>query len=238
MIGHIEPKYLQIATQIRQKVKDECYPVNASLPDGKTLAKEFNVSLMTLKHALDMLVAEGYLIRRRGAGTFVRDWKSVQRPHIYTLNGASEDYGEKVETEVLAFDVIRSDAEIAEKLSIDEDDFIYKIIRLRHIDKQPSIMEYTYMPLDVIPDLKYEHVTSSIYRYINENLGRKVHSAFVKVTGVRPNALEQEKMHLVETDYMMQIEQIVSLDNCKVFEYAVSHHLPEIFDFETVLFKQ
>lgn len=185
-----------------------------------------------------MLVAEGYLIRRRGAGTFVRDWKSVQMPHIYTLNGATEDYGDKVETEVLSFDVIRPDTLMAEKLSISEDDFVYKIIRLRHIDQNPSIMEYTYMPLDVIPNLKREHLQSSIYAYINDELGRKVHSAFVKVAGVRPSELERDKMNLRDTDFLMEVEQVVSLDNCKVFEYSISHHLPEMFDFETVLFKQ
>ncbi|MGX7775693.1 GntR family transcriptional regulator [Streptococcus pluranimalium] len=212
--------------------------MNASLPDGKTLAKEFGVSLMTLKRALDMLVVEGYLIRRRGSGTFVRDWKSVQMPHVYTLNGATEDYGDKLTTEVVSFDVVRVDAQLAEKLSINENDFAYRIVRLRHIDEKPSIMEYTYMPLDVVPNLKLNHLESSIYRYITENLGRKIHSAFVKVTGVRPNELEAEKMSLKESDFLMQVEQVVSLDNCKVFEYSISRHLPEMFDFETVLFKQ
>ncbi|MDY3041311.1 GntR family transcriptional regulator [Streptococcus pluranimalium] len=238
MIGHIEPKYLQIAKEIRQSIREGFYPVNASLPDGKTLAKEFGVSLMTLKRALDMLVVEGYLIRRRGSGTFVRDWKSVQKPHVYTLNGATEDYGDKLDTEVLAFDVIRVDSQLAEKLSINEDDFAYKIIRLRYIDKKPSIIEYTYMPLDVIPHLKRDHLESSIYQYITDELGRKIHSAFVKVTGIRPDELEAEKMELKETDFLMQVEQVVSLDNCKVFEYSISRHLPEMFDFETVLFKQ
>lgn len=94
------------------------------------------------------------------------------------------------------------------------------------------------MPIDIIPNLKRDHLESSVYHYIETVLGRKIHSAFVKVTGVRPNDLEKEKMALDVTDFLMEVEQVVSLDNCKVFEYSISHHLPDMFDFETVLFKQ
>ncbi|MDY3024752.1 MAG: GntR family transcriptional regulator [Streptococcus hyovaginalis] len=227
-----------MASDIRQKIQDDTYSVHSSLPNGKSLSQVYGVSLMTLKRALDLLVAEGYLIRRRGSGTFVRDWKSAQIPHVYTLNGATEDYGDKVRTEVINFDVISANAQVAEKLSIGLDDFVYKIVRLRHIESRPSIMEYTYMPIDIIPNLKRDHLESSVYHYIETVLGRKIHSAFVKVTGVRPNDLEKEKMALDVTDFLMEVEQVVSLDNCKVFEYSISHHLPDIFDFETVLFKQ
>lgn len=212
--------------------------MHSSLPNGKSLSQVYGVSLMTLKRALDLLVAEGYLIRRRGSGTFVRDWKSAQIPHVYTLIGATEDYSDRVRTEVINFDVISANAQVAEKLSIGLDDFVYKIVRLRHIESRPSIMEYTYMPIDIIPNVKRDHLESSVYHYIETVLGRKIHSAFVKVIGVRPNDLEKEKMALDVTDFLMEVEQVVSLDNCKVFEYSISHHLPDIFDFETVLFKQ
>ncbi|MHC5879900.1 UTRA domain-containing protein, partial [Streptococcus pyogenes] len=72
---------------------------------------------------------------------------------------------------------------MANKLGITQDSFVYEIIRLRILEKRPLIMEYTYMPLDVVPGLKKEDLERSIYAYIQDKLNFKIHSAFVKVTG-------------------------------------------------------
>lgn len=238
IIGKVKPKYLKIAEAIREKIREDVYPVNGLLPDGSTLAKEYEVSLMTLKQALDVLVAEGYILRRRGAGTLVRDWKATQRPHLYSLKGTSHDFPKGLASKVLTFDVTRPSEEMAEKLSLSTDDFVYEIVRLRVLEGRPIIMEYTYMPVDVIPGLKREHLENSIYNYISNGLGRKVYSAFVKVSGVRPNDLEKQEMQLSETDFLMEVSQVSSLDDCRVFEYSISHHLPDVFDFETIMFNQ
>lgn len=93
--------------------------------------------------ALDLLGSEEYLIRRCSLDTFGRDWKSVQIPHANTLNGAIEDYGNKVETDVIGFDVMEPGTRSTEKLFITDDHFVYSIVRLRYVKQTPSILEYT-----------------------------------------------------------------------------------------------
>lgn len=235
-MGKVKPKYLGIAESLRNDIKNGTYAINEMLPDGKTLAEQYTVSLMTMKRALDTLVAEGYIIRRRGAGTFVRDWKHNQLPHLYSLNGTFHDYGERLSSKIIQFTIEQAGEKIAEKLGVTSDSFVYHIVRLRILDNRPIIMEYTYMPIDVIPGLKKEHLSRSIYAYINNELGRKVHSAYVKVSGERPTIFEQKEMELLESDFLMSIEQVSCLDDCRVFEYSISHHLPDTFHFETVMF--
>lgn len=92
------------------------------------------------------------------------------------------------------------------------------------------------MPVDVIPGLSTKHLEQSIYGYIQDELGYKIHSAFVKVAGVRPNAIEQLEMNLSDTDFLMETERVSSLGNCKTFEYSIARHLPDVFHFETVIF--
>lgn len=181
-------------------------------------------------------MAEGYIIRRRGDGTVVRDWKAKRAPHPYSLNGNYRDYKERVTSKVLLFDVVRPSQEVAEQLGVNEADFVYKVIRLRSIDKRPVIVEYVYMPIELIPNLKKEHLERSVYAYIEEELGLKIHSAFVKVRGVRPNALEKEHLHLSDTDFLMAAERVTCLETCQTFEYSIAHHVPDVFDFETVIF--
>nr|CAP62391.1 hypothetical protein [Archangium disciforme] len=45
--------------------------LNARLPSSRMLAKDFGVARNTVDGALSQLVAEGYIVRRRGAGSFV-----------------------------------------------------------------------------------------------------------------------------------------------------------------------
>ncbi|MET3559000.1 DNA-binding GntR family transcriptional regulator [Streptococcus rupicaprae] len=237
-IGKVEPKYILISRELRQQIEDGSYPINSRLPDGKTLAEIYKVSLMTMKRALDLLVAEGVVIRRRGDGSFVRDWKSGKQSRLYSLQGAYQNYQEQLTSKVLTFDIIRPSEAVADKLSISTDDFVYHIVRLRLLENRPIIIEYTYMPVAEVPHLKREHVERSIYSYVTTELNRRVHSAFVKIAGKRPTVLECREMGLSPTDFLMEIEQVGCLDNCRVFEYSISHHLPEVFDFETVMFNQ
>ncbi|TVW92757.1 GntR family transcriptional regulator, partial [Streptococcus pneumoniae] len=58
------------------------YTMNEQLPDEMTLAKQFACSRMTIKKALDLLVSEGLIFRKRGQGTFVLSRGSSKRKLI------------------------------------------------------------------------------------------------------------------------------------------------------------
>lgn len=64
-------KYEIIANEMRDRIKNNVYPIDQPIPDEVSLAKEFNSSRMTMKRALDNLVAEGLLFRK------LRPW------HVY-----------------------------------------------------------------------------------------------------------------------------------------------------------
>ncbi|MFK4926109.1 GntR family transcriptional regulator [Lactococcus garvieae] len=231
-----QPKYLVIYEDVKEKILSGYYPINSRIADGNTLVQEYDASLMTVKKALDILVSEGFLIRRRGYGTIVKDWTKGKKAHLYAIEGSSKRHLGQLESEVLTFEVEHPNADIAHKLSIDVEDFIYRIERVRYVKKVPTIIEYTYMPISIIPQLKYSHLTGSIYKYILEELGLVIQSSFLNVKGVRPNALEKQTMHLTDTDFLMQVEQVANLDDGRIFEYSIARHLPDSFNFETVIF--
>ncbi|GAB2027418.1 GntR family transcriptional regulator [Lactovum odontotermitis] len=231
-----KPKYLQIYDDIKSKILCNAYPINSKLPDGRQLTQEYSASIMTVKKALDILVEEGYIIRRRGDGTHVKDWTKGRKAHLYAPEGSTQVRHGNVTSKVITFEVIHPYAQVAEKLSIDTDDFVYRIERLRFFENVPAIMEYTFMPISVIPGLKYEHLVNSVYSYIQGELGLTVHSSFLNITGVRPNQLEQEQMQLSDTDFLIQVEQVADLDDGRLFEYSIARHRPEKFQFETIIF--
>ncbi|SFS18927.1 GntR family transcriptional regulator / MocR family aminotransferase [Dyella sp. OK004] len=66
-----QPTYARICERIRSAITSGALACNARLPSSRTLAKDFGVARNTVDWALGQLVADGYIVRRRGAGSFV-----------------------------------------------------------------------------------------------------------------------------------------------------------------------
>jgi len=62
--------------------------VGDSIPSERQLSVDLGVSRLTVRAALDDLVREGYLVRRRGSGTFVSEPKISQE---LTITSFTED---------------------------------------------------------------------------------------------------------------------------------------------------
>jgi GntR family transcriptional regulator/MocR family aminotransferase len=67
------PAHARICERIRAAINSGALAPNARLPSGRTLAHDLGVARNTVDEALGQLVAEGLIVRRRGAGSFVSD---------------------------------------------------------------------------------------------------------------------------------------------------------------------
>src|SRR5689334_11467798 len=75
---------------VRQQVLEliERLGVGTAIPSERQLSVDLGVSRLTLRAALDDLAREGYLVRRRGSGTYVQQRKIAQE---LTMTSFSED---------------------------------------------------------------------------------------------------------------------------------------------------
>src|SRR5438046_7261400 len=62
--------------------------VGTAIPSERQLSADFGVSRLTVRAALDDLAREGYVVRRRGSGTYVQHPKLSQD---LTMTSFSED---------------------------------------------------------------------------------------------------------------------------------------------------
>ena len=65
------PLYLQIEEQLRTIIKGEEYKQGKMLPNEIDLSKQLGISRNTLRQAINNLVNEGLLMRKKGVGTVV-----------------------------------------------------------------------------------------------------------------------------------------------------------------------
>ncbi|MGN0143851.1 MAG: GntR family transcriptional regulator [Clostridium sp.] len=234
-------KYKDIAEDIRKDILDGKYNPNEQLPLEKEMCEYYDVSRITIKKAVDELVDEGLVIKRRGAGTFVKafDNSDVEGFSMSKqFSGFSEsNKDKKVESKIVKFEVIHPTDEIAMKLKMTNDDFVYYIIRARYANGEAIVVEYTYMPIGVIPGIKNDILHKSVYHYIENTLNLKIKSAHKTIRAIGPNEYDKKYLNIDDTMPILEIEQIGFLDNGQPFEYSISHHRGDKSEFKSISFK-
>lgn len=228
-------KYEVISNDIRKKIQNGIFTVNSRLPTEPELEEQYQVSRITVKKAIDQLVSEGLLIKRRGSGTFVKGLEEQPGGLAPQSSGLFEAIDKsRIKSEVILFEIIPAQEMIAGKLNIQPDDFVYHIIRYRYGPENWRILDFCYMPILLIPGLKKEHLYQSVYEYIESSLGLRIQSAHRVITARRPDGYDKKYLLLKDTDPVLSIEQVGYLDSGIPFEYSIQHHIGDNYEFKTV----
>ncbi len=66
------PLYIQVADAVRERIVNGTWEVGGAIPSLKALVQEFDVALITVRQAIQVLTREGLLEPERGRGTFVK----------------------------------------------------------------------------------------------------------------------------------------------------------------------
>ncbi|MBU1020143.1 MAG: GntR family transcriptional regulator, partial [Firmicutes bacterium] len=215
------PKYMIVIDEIEKIIKTQ--DVNTLIPSERNLSLSLDISRMTVRKAIDILVNQGKLYRVNNVGTFISEQKLYKV--FNTLTGFTDEVlstGGTVQNEVLLFEKMKADEWISTKLNIEENDLIYKLIRLRKKDQVPLMIQESYLPVSLVP-LTKKIVESSIYRYITNQLNHQIISSIEEIKAV---LLEEKYAILLEmkvNEPTIKTEQISYLANGKIFEYTISY---------------
>jgi GntR family transcriptional regulator len=91
-----QPKYLQIAAELRRSITSGEYTPDARLPGENELMATYDVARETARKALAQLINEGIATPRRGAGVFVRAFRPYIRNGIQRLSGTTWPTGKSI----------------------------------------------------------------------------------------------------------------------------------------------
>lgn len=119
-------KYERIANDMKEKIENGIYKPNDQLPFEAEMCEAYGVSRITVKKAMDLLVNEGLVVKRRGAGTFVKNIPLMtDTDHPYSTSNQFSGFAHmeghtNVTSMVHDFQVIPATKEIASHLKIEE----------------------------------------------------------------------------------------------------------------------
>lgn len=176
-LGASAPLYRDVKRRIIAGIAGGEWPPGAALPSEAKLAERFQVSIGTLRKAIDELVAERIVVRQQGRGTFVATHGQARLMfHFFHIVPRS---GEKQypHTLTLAFRRSRAEPEEAARLRIAPGDGVFRIQNLLHLQGKPVILDHLVLPRALFPDLTEKILTTrdnTIYHLYQTRYGINV----------------------------------------------------------------
>lgn len=147
------PLYKEVKIRItRSLIAGEWKPGDA-IPSESRLAEHFDVSVGTIRKAIDELVAEKILVRQQGRGTFVTT-HTEDRQLYYFFHIVGKDGNKEPPThELLSFQKAKADSEAELRLSVSRGDRVYRIYNVLKLAGTPVIFDEIVIPAARFPDL-------------------------------------------------------------------------------------
>jgi GntR family transcriptional regulator len=146
--------------------------VGDAIPSERQLGLDLRVSRLTVRAALDELVREGYLVRRRGAGTFVAEPKVAKGIDITSFSDDMRARGLTPESKTLDLRVTMAGARLGRILHLSPSTEILAVKRLRLADGEPMAIELLHTRSSLVPGLSGADLEqNSFYDLLSDRYG-------------------------------------------------------------------
>ena len=153
-------KHVQVREHVRSLIEQQ--PPGSAAPSERELVARFGVARMTVRQALDALVAEGLLERIPGRGTFV----AQPRQAAGRLTSFTEEIrrrGMLPESQTLLARVEQAGPGVARALDISPGDPVLHWRRLRRADQEIVCVEDAYLNEVLLPGFLQHGTPTSLY---------------------------------------------------------------------------
>ncbi len=140
------PLYQQLYDILRESISRGDWKPGDLIPPESELIEKYQVSRITVRQVLDMLVKDGLIYRQQGRGTFVAHPAVEQvMQRLVSFTDDMRRRGFEPSTRVLRAGLMPATKEMAASLAIEPGEEIVQIIRIRLADGEPMSVEESHL---------------------------------------------------------------------------------------------
>ena len=225
------PRYSQLYRHIAAAITTGALEPDAQLPPERDLAALADVSRVTVRKAVAQLVADGVLDQRRGAGTFVRPQPARMEHSLSRLVSFTEymqQRGMTSTSQILQRGVFVPRPEEQMALGLSSGDSVARIERLRSADGVAMAVEWSSLPLDILPDPGL--VETSLYTVLRARGGAPTR-AVQRITAINLAPEEARLLNLPDGAAVLRIDRTGYLPTGRPIEFTRGLYRSDIYDF-------
>ena len=227
------PLYSQLADQLKDAITEGALSKGTFLGNEIMLADRWQVSRPTVRRAIQDLVDEGLLVRRRGIGTQVVN-DEVRRP--FALSSLYDDLagaGRRPTTSVLSIATVRASSEIAKDLGLRKGDPVVALVRLRSAGSRRLAVLRNWLIADVGTGLTAEALEDQGLYALLRASGVRPHSARQRLGARIATADEAEMLGIEPGAALMTMRRVMQDDTGRLVEigsavYDAEHYTVEM----------
>ncbi|WP_181770845.1 GntR family transcriptional regulator [Amycolatopsis pittospori] len=217
--GSPEPLYSQVARQLRAAIEDGRLPTGARLDNEVDLASRLHLSRPTIRQAIQSLVNEGLLVRKRGVGTQVVRTKVARPLRLSSLFDDLNELGDKPETVVLINRVDPAGEDAVERLETPGLTRVRRLKRVRSTGGEPLAIMNNQLPDGIIDPDDDELRDRGLYQLLR-SAGVRLHAAHQNVGARLATEEDAELLGEKPGAALLTMERTTYDDTGRVVEYG------------------
>ena len=216
------PFYYQLETILRKRINSGELTQGDILPSEEALAKEYNLSRITVRQAFSSLASDGLIIRKRGKGTFVsKKYTPIEAPKF---TGFIEDLismGIRTKSKILNIAIVDGPQNIREHLELEVGAKLCRIEKIRLVEGSPFSYVLNYLPPDIGKKIKKDDlIAKPLLMILEDDLGIKATEAVQSISATIADTYVAGLLGIRVGDPLLKGERTVFDVNHKPVEYV------------------
>ena len=227
------PRYEQVRWHIQTLLTESKWDENTPLPTEQEFADKYEVSVGTVRKAVEKLVEEGVLIKQQGKGTFLKrpDFESSLL-RFFKFRNKESNYVTPTGV-VKKIMVIEAVDDINQKLHIGKNEGLIYIERIRIVEGKVLLSERIWLPksrYQAFATLDPEDFDNLLYPFYYTKCGQFVSSAVETLFFIN----DHRDPYLVNTkqENLVKVCRVAKNLEGDPIEYRESYGLAEKFSYE------
>ncbi len=162
------PLNKQVEQYLRQLISQDEYRQGKMLPTELALSEELGVARNTIRAAMDKLVREGLIERKKGVGTQVKRGPIVTE--LTRWQTFALEMGDKLELKEKKVAWVHADPPVAAELGAQVNQRVCRLERLMCADGEPMVLLVDYFPPHLFIE-ENETFDGALYRVLRDKYG-------------------------------------------------------------------
>jgi len=213
------PLYKQLQETLKKQIQTGERKPRQKIPSEINLAKEFDVSVITVRKAVALLAEEGLLEKRQGKGTFVAAQKYTRNlSDVISFSEACRLNGTIAGSKLLECKFIEADKKILDQLDRPEGEHVLYIERLRFVDNEPMVIEKNIFSIAYSFLINEDLDNDSMFDILKKRSGTEVSRSSRTIEICRATQQEAQHLKIKKGSPLLLLKSIAySMENKPVF---------------------